>query len=83
MQIVVTKLMGGLGNQMFQYAAARALALRDGAEVRIDTRSYRPLGSRRYELDVYPIRCSFVTEDELFRFGLRPNRTAVLPPVSI
>jgi hypothetical protein len=74
MQIVATKLTGGLGNQMFQYAAARALALRDGAEVRIDTRSYKPLGSRRYELHVYPIRCSFVTEDELFRFGLRSDR---------
>ena len=71
MQIVVTKLMGGLGNQMFQYAAARALALRKGAEVRIDTQPYAQQKLRRYELYVYPVRCSVVTRDELFRFGLR------------
>jgi hypothetical protein len=65
--------MGGLGNQMFQYAAALALALRYEAEVRIDTRSYKRHRSRRYELHVFPIRCSLVTPDELFRFGLGPK----------
>lgn len=34
--MIIVKLMGGLGNQMFQYAAARRLALRHGTEVRLD-----------------------------------------------
>lgn len=37
--MVVVKLMGGLGNQMFQYAAGRSLAIRLGAVLKLD-RSY-------------------------------------------
>ena len=69
--MVVTRLMGGLGNQMFQYAAARALALRNGTELKIDTHAYARQHLRRYELHVYPVSCSVVTDDELFRFGIR------------
>ena len=36
--MIVTRLHGRLGNQMFQYAAARALALRLGVEVALDPR---------------------------------------------
>lgn len=34
--MIVVKLMGGLGNQMFQYAAARSLALRHGVPLKLD-----------------------------------------------
>ncbi|WP_370264173.1 alpha-1,2-fucosyltransferase [Limnobacter sp.] len=37
---VVVRLAGGLGNQMFQYAAGLALATRLGAQLHIDTREY-------------------------------------------
>jgi hypothetical protein len=69
--MVVTRLTGGLGNQMFQYAVARALALRNGTELKIDTHFYAQQHLHRYELHVYPVSCSFVTDDELFRFGIR------------
>lgn len=39
---VIVRLMGGLGNQMFQYAAARALSLRLGSELCLDTSEYLP-----------------------------------------
>src|SRR5215831_16235441 len=56
---VTVQLMGGLGNQMFQYAAARALASRNGAKLLLDNRSAfitdRVYG-RQYELDPMPIR---------------------------
>ena len=35
--VIVTRLMGRLGNQMFQYAAGRRLAARHGAELVLDT----------------------------------------------
>lgn len=38
--MIVTRLIGGLGNQMFQYAAGRALAQRLGVEIRIDRRGF-------------------------------------------
>lgn len=50
--------MGGLGNQMFQYAAGRALSIRNSAQLHLDTTSgfirdkvYR----RNFELGVLPI----------------------------
>ncbi|MDR3109731.1 MAG: hypothetical protein LBU65_08600 [Planctomycetaceae bacterium] len=36
--MLIFKINAGLGNQMFQYAAGRALSLRYGCEFRIDTR---------------------------------------------
>ena len=38
--MIVFESCGGLGNQMFQYAAARALAVRLGVEVAADTAWY-------------------------------------------
>jgi hypothetical protein len=34
--LIITRLMGGLGNQMFQYALGRSLALRHGVELKVD-----------------------------------------------
>lgn len=34
--MVISNIIGGLGNQMFQYAAGRALALRNNTELRLD-----------------------------------------------
>lgn len=63
---VVVSLMGGLGNQMFQYATARAIAHRNSARLIIDAttgflrdKTYK----RHYELDCFsiaPRRASFV-----------------------
>lgn len=56
---ITAYLNGGIGNQMFQYAAARSLALRHGAELVVDDWSgfvrdhqYR----RNYELGALPIQ---------------------------
>lgn len=67
MKTVYAYLNGGLGNQMFQYATARALALRTGAELVLDSWSgfvrdyqYR----RNYELDYLPIHARVATAFE-------------------
>ncbi len=52
--MIVVALDGGVGNQLFQYAAARALALRLGVPVGLDTRWYAGRG-RRYALDRFKI----------------------------
>jgi len=49
-------LQGGLGNQLFQYAMARNLALRLGSSLALDTMSGFAIDSRyrrRYELEVF------------------------------
>lgn len=50
--------MGGLGNQMFQYAAGRALAVRNNAELYVDANSgfaRDKVYQRRFMLDAMPI----------------------------
>lgn len=60
-QPVVVKLMGGLGNQMFQYAAGLALARRTGAKLTLDLsflldRTPRPdFVFRNYDLDLFDL----------------------------
>ncbi len=43
--MIITNVFGGLGNQMFQYAAGRSLALRTGSELRLD---YGDWGANRH-----------------------------------
>lgn len=67
MKFVYAYLNGGLGNQMFQYATARALALRTGAELVVDTWSgfVRDFQYHRsYELIYLPIQARVATELE-------------------
>lgn len=64
--MIIVRLMGGLGNQMFQYATARALALRRETEVRLDLGWYRYEGRNantpRYpELDCFQLKAEKVT----------------------
>jgi len=39
--MVTTKILGGLGNQMFQYAAARAVAMKFGCPVRVNITAFK------------------------------------------
>jgi Glycosyl transferase family 11 len=49
--MITVEIIGGLGNQMFQYAAALALARRHGAGLRVDTSGFRTYRRRPYRLD--------------------------------
>ena len=53
--MVITKLIGGLGNQMFQYAAGRALAVRNGSELLLDLSGFANYTLRPYALDEFRI----------------------------
>lgn len=57
--MIIVKLMGGLGNQMFQYATARRLAYRHKAELRLDLSAFDNMAEidtpRHYELNCYKI----------------------------
>ncbi len=72
MSIVITRLIGGLGNQMFQYAVARAVALRHDAVLKLDISGFADYPLRRYELDHFPIIAKIATDTDLSHFGIRP-----------
>ncbi|PKL51071.1 MAG: hypothetical protein CVV39_00565 [Planctomycetes bacterium HGW-Planctomycetes-1] len=48
--MIIVYLKGGLGNQLFQYAAARSLAHKHNTIVKLDTTAYYYGGPRQYEL---------------------------------
>jgi hypothetical protein len=50
---IISKIMGGLGNQMFQYACGKALANRLGATFYLDLRWFNK-GNREFMLDKFP-----------------------------
>lgn len=68
---VTVAINGGLGNQLFQYAAARALAARCAAVLVLDLTFYNNRRHRRFELDAFPIEISGVIGDGGNRFGKR------------
>ncbi len=49
--MIVSNVLGGLGNQMFQYATGRALALRSKQEFKIDISSFDHYILRKFEID--------------------------------
>lgn len=62
---VVARIEGGLGNQLFQYAAARSLADRLGCELLLDLRGLAENGDRPYQLDQFKIRGSIADDQTL------------------
>ena len=69
--MVVVQLLGGMGNQMFQYACGRALALRTGKRLFLDVSSYSVYSGRRYELDVLNIQANIINLEEDKEIGQR------------
>ena len=62
--------MGGLGNQMFQYAAGRALSLRLNTELKLDNSWFSSAGSdtsRAFMLQCFPIVIREASLDEVNR----------------
>lgn len=51
--MVVVRLHGGLGNQMFQYAAGKALSLKRNEQLKIDISMFKTYKLRSYELSVF------------------------------
>lgn len=69
---ICVRLLGGLGNQMFQYAFARYLSLKNNAELKLDVISgfKEDIHQRKYSLSIFNIIENFATKDDLPRFKL-------------
>ena len=77
--MIVIKLMGGLGNQMFQHAAASAISRKLKTELLIDLSWFDGLGEddtkRYYELNNFNLEQKFVNLDDIkFRDRSIANR---------
>jgi hypothetical protein len=61
--MITVEIVGGLGNQMFQYAAALALARRNNAPLQIDASGYRLYRMRSFQLDKLSIPAEYLPKD--------------------
>jgi len=76
--MIIVKLIGGLGNQLFQYAAGRHLAYLHNTELLVDT-SYlekNPNGSytkRELELSVFNLRLKIANKEDIKKFNIQSS----------
>lgn len=68
--MIIAKLIGGLGNQMFQYATGRALAERQGVALLLDASGFDHYDLRRYELGELAIKARVASPEELSAAGV-------------
>jgi hypothetical protein len=63
--MIIVRLTGGLGNQMFQYAAGRRLAHHHNTDLFLDASGFPYYPLRKYELDLFKINAKIATLDLL------------------
>ena len=63
--MVIVKLNGGLGNQMFQYAAGRMLSIHHQTALKLDIAALAQDPLRNYNLGPFNIRPTFATTEEI------------------
>jgi len=75
--MIITQLIGGLGNQMFQYAAGRSLALLHNTELRLDISKFKKIKGitpREYSLSPFTIKETFASDEDLQRVKIHSFR---------
>jgi hypothetical protein len=80
---VVVRLLGGLGNQMFQYSTARAVATRLGCDLKLDLSWFGTDPDRQFALLPFNIKAQIITSEcsatphigSVFRYGRRILRS--------
>ncbi|CAG1023235.1 O-antigen biosynthesis glycosyltransferase WbnK [Patescibacteria group bacterium] len=83
--MIITKLTGGLGNQMFQYALGRALSIKNNTNLLLDIselgQNDELIGDfikRGFRLELFNINAEIASKNELEKFKLGINNTIKL-----
>lgn len=66
--MIVIRLMGGLGNQMFQYAMGRKLSLKWKQELYFDDSAFEQDGERNYALGMYNVKMIRAPQMQLSKY---------------
>lgn len=69
--MVVVHLLGGLGNQLFQYATARRVAHINNVPLKLDISGFESYKLHSYSLKHFNIREEFASPEEIARFNVR------------
>ncbi len=65
--MTIVRLMGGIGNQMFQYAVGRAVAKRNNEQLKLDVSYFEQDPLRNYQLHHFSIAESIASSGEIAR----------------
>ena len=86
--MIISKIKGGLGNQLFMYAAGRSVAKNTGAEFKLDVTWYDDVrrhrfghtghAKREFSLDMFNISAAIATNAEIRQFTLPQNMPRLL-----
>ena len=63
--MIIIKIKGGLGNQLFQYAVGRAVALHHKSPLKLDLTIFKTYELHKYLLDQFAIQADMATENEI------------------
>ena len=73
--MIISRLIGGLGNQMFQYAAGRSLAIANSCELKLDVSGFENYTLHNgYELDIFNIKAGIANSKEVSRLVSKQSR---------
>lgn len=62
--MIVVKIIGGLGNQLFQYALARKLSIIKNIDVFLDISEFEKYTLRTYQLNHFNVKLNLISKDE-------------------
>jgi hypothetical protein len=68
--MIISRLNGGLGNQLFQYAMGRRTAHGTGLPLKLDIEKFKDCGLRNYRLDHFNINASIATREDKLRLHI-------------
>lgn len=63
--MIIVKLIGGLGNQMFQYAVGRNLAIKNNCMLKLDISGFKEYKLRNYDLGNFNVQENIATSNDL------------------
>jgi hypothetical protein len=71
--MIVTKLISGLGNQLFQYTVGRQLSILNNTSLQLDTSFYTSQNTRSYKLNHFNIQANIATATEVKKLTAASN----------
>ena len=74
-KMIIVKLAGGIGNQMFQYAAGRQLSLKLGVDLKLDISWFATQNLRAYALGSFDIIENFTFPEEVALLTAQKGKT--------
>ncbi|MEL7665229.1 MAG: alpha-1,2-fucosyltransferase [Methanosarcina mazei] len=72
--MIIVRLIGGLGNQMFQYALGRQLAVKNNSTLKLDIQGFNDYKLRNYDLSCFNILENIATSNDLSGVVLPSDR---------